>query len=97
MGQAASHLAEYTVITSDNPRSEDPLVICQEIAQAFSSTNYRIEPDRRRAIELALQEAKRGDIVLIAGKGHEKTQIQGQAALPFDDVQVATEICQTLP
>lgn len=97
MGQVASRLADYAVITADNPRSEDPFAICQEIALAFSSPNYTIEPDRRRAIEWALQIAKPGDLVLIAGKGHEKVQIQGKESRPFDDALIAAEICQTLP
>lgn len=97
MGQAASHLADYAILTADNPRSEDPVAICQEIALAFSSSNYTIEPERRRAIQCALQMAKPSDLVLIAGKGHEKVQIQGQEIRPFDDALIAAEICQTLP
>lgn len=97
MGQAASSLADYAILTADNPRSEDPVAICQEISLAFSSSNYTIEPDRRQAIELALRMAKPQDLVLIAGKGHEKVQIQGKETRPFDDVLVATQICQTLP
>jgi UDP-N-acetylmuramoyl-L-alanyl-D-glutamate--2,6-diaminopimelate ligase len=91
MGQAAGQGSDFVVATSDNPRSEEPLAILAEIEPALKSTGVRyiVEPDRAPAIRLALQAAKAGDVVLIAGKGHEKEQIIGFTAIPFDDVEVA--------
>ncbi|MEW6547383.1 MAG: UDP-N-acetylmuramoyl-L-alanyl-D-glutamate--2,6-diaminopimelate ligase [Bacillota bacterium] len=94
MGRIARELADLTVITSDNPRSEDPRAIIREIEEGVRAPGYQylVEPDRRRAIALALAEAKPGDLVLIAGKGHETYQIIGDRTLPFDDRQVAREL-----
>jgi len=91
MGQAAGEGSDFVVATSDNPRSEEPLAILAEIEPALkaSGTPYTVEPDRAAAIRLALHEAKPGDVVLLAGKGHEKEQIVGFTAIPFDDVEVA--------
>jgi UDP-N-acetylmuramoyl-L-alanyl-D-glutamate--2,6-diaminopimelate ligase len=93
MGRAAGTGSDYVVVTSDNPRSEDPLAIIEQSVVGVRETGSRFscEPDRRRAIALALAEAKPGDIVLIAGKGHERTQIMREGELPFDDRQVASE------
>lgn len=88
MGRVAAQKADFTVITSDNPRSEDPLKILATIEGAFKAaggTNYRVEPDRRAAIVFALQNAGPGDVVCIAGKGHETGQIIGAKVTPFDD------------
>lgn len=91
MGQAAGQGSDFVVATSDNPRSEDPLAILAEIEPALKTTRVRyvIEPDRAAAIHLALQEAKPSDVVLIAGKGHEKEQILADRTIPFDDAEVA--------
>lgn len=91
MGQAAGEGSDFVVATSDNPRSEDPLAILVEIEPGLKSANarYTIEPDRAAAIRIALQEAKEGDVVLIAGKGHEKEQILAGRTIPFDDAEVA--------
>ncbi len=91
MGEAAGRGSDFVVLTSDNPRSEDPLAIMNDalIGLQRSGARYQAEADRRKAIALALSQAKPGDIVLIAGKGHEKVQVTAQATLPFDDVQVA--------
>jgi UDP-N-acetylmuramoyl-L-alanyl-D-glutamate--2,6-diaminopimelate ligase len=91
MGQAAGEGSDFVVATSDNPRSEEPLAILAEIEPALKATNasYVVEPDRAAAIRLALNEAKPGDVVLLAGKGHEKEQIIGFTAIPFDDVEIA--------
>jgi UDP-N-acetylmuramoyl-L-alanyl-D-glutamate--2,6-diaminopimelate ligase len=91
MGQAAGANSDFVVATSDNPRSEDPLAILAEIEPALKSTgvSYTIEPDRAAAISIALRTAAPGDVVLIAGKGHEKEQILAAGAIPFDDAQVA--------
>jgi UDP-N-acetylmuramoyl-L-alanyl-D-glutamate--2,6-diaminopimelate ligase len=94
MGEAAGKGSDLAVLTSDNPRSEDPLAIINDalVGLQRSGAKYRIEPDRRAAISIALQEAGPGDIVLLAGKGHEKVQVTRDGALPFDDVKVAREL-----
>ena len=91
MGQAAGEGSDFVVATSDNPRSEEPLAILAEIEPALKATKtgYTVEPDRAAAIRLALKEAKPGDVVLVAGKGHEKEQIVGFNTIPFDDVEIA--------
>jgi UDP-N-acetylmuramoyl-L-alanyl-D-glutamate--2,6-diaminopimelate ligase len=93
MGEAAGKGSDFTVLTSDNPRSEDPLAIMNDalVGLQRSGARYTMEPDRRKAITLALQHAVPGDIVLLAGKGHEKVQVTKQGSLPFDDVQIARE------
>ncbi len=94
MGEAAGKGSDFAVLTSDNPRSEDPLAIMNDAVVGLqrSGAKYAMEPDRRAAIGLAVGEARPGDIVLIAGKGHEKVQISRAGSLPFDDVQVACEV-----
>jgi UDP-N-acetylmuramoyl-L-alanyl-D-glutamate--2,6-diaminopimelate ligase len=91
MGQAAGEGSDFVVATSDNPRSEDPLAILAEIEPGLKATGvrYTIEPDRAAAIRIALSEAKDGDVVLLAGKGHEKEQILAGRTIPFDDAEVA--------
>jgi UDP-N-acetylmuramoyl-L-alanyl-D-glutamate--2,6-diaminopimelate ligase len=98
MGQAAGEGSDFVVVTSDNPRSEDPDAIIAEILPGVLATNVRcaVEPDRARAIALALAEAAPGDIVLIAGKGHEKEQILRGGAIFFDDAQVALSALRAL-
>ncbi len=98
MGQAAGKGSDFVVLTSDNPRSEDPLKIIQDALPGLeeSGTRHAVEPDRRKAIAIALAEAHPGDVVLIAGKGHEKVQITREGAFPFDDVQVAREALQQM-
>jgi UDP-N-acetylmuramoyl-L-alanyl-D-glutamate--2,6-diaminopimelate ligase len=91
MGVAAGTGSDFVFATSDNPRSEEPLAILAEIEPGLKSSGvaYTIEPDRAAAIALALHSAKAGDVVLIAGKGHEKEQILGFTTIPFDDVEIA--------
>src|SRR5580692_8925524 len=91
MGLAAGEGSDFVVATSDNPRTEDPRAILAEIEPGLqqSRVRYVIEPDRAAAIHLAAAEAKPHDIVLIAGKGHEKEQILADRTVPFDDAQVA--------
>jgi UDP-N-acetylmuramoyl-L-alanyl-D-glutamate--2,6-diaminopimelate ligase len=91
MGLAAGKGSDFVVATSDNPRTEEPLAILAEIEPGLkaSGVRYTVEPDRSAAIRLALVQAKPGDVVLIAGKGHEKEQIVGFTAIPFDDVKIA--------
>jgi UDP-N-acetylmuramoyl-L-alanyl-D-glutamate--2,6-diaminopimelate ligase len=94
MGEAAGKGSDFVVLTSDNPRSEDPLAIMNDAVVGLqrSGAKYAMEPDRRAAITLAVSEAGPGDIVLIAGKGHEKVQVTREGSIPFDDVQVAREV-----
>ncbi len=94
MGEAACKLSDRVVITSDNPRFEEPDKIIEEIVLGVKGKfdNYEIEPDRRKAIEIAIASATDGSIVIIAGKGHENYQVVGNAELPFDDREVAREI-----
>jgi UDP-N-acetylmuramoyl-L-alanyl-D-glutamate--2,6-diaminopimelate ligase len=91
MGKAAGEGSDFAVLTSDNPRSESPLAIIHDALVGLAATRaeYTIEPDRERAIRLALMLARPGDIVLLAGKGHEKVQVTASGTLPFDDVEVA--------
>lgn len=93
MGEAAGKGSDFVVLTSDNPRSEDPLAIINDavIGLQRSGVDYKTEPDRAAGIRLALNEARKGDIVLIAGKGHEKVQTSRSGSAPFDDRQVAAE------
>lgn len=98
MGEAAGNGSDFVVLTSDNPRSEDPLAIINDAVVGLqkSGARYTMEPDRRKAIALAIQQALPGDIVLLAGKGHEKVQVTKDATISFDDVLVAREILKTL-
>jgi len=98
MGEAAGKGSDFVVLTSDNPRSEDPLAIINDAVVGLqkSGVKYAMEPDRRKAIALAIQHAAPGDIVLLAGKGHEKTQVTKGKATPFDDVDVARETLASL-
>lgn len=95
LGEVASRLADEVIITSDNPRSEDPRVIIAEIAAA-ANANYHIEEDRAAAIYQALSAAQQGDVVLIAGKGHERYQEIGGHKFLFSDSEVARQILQDL-
>jgi len=102
MGAVAARLSDLVIVTSDNPRSEDPERIIDEIRRGIVMPADRLAPkgqqrgtpslaivDRREAIEKAIKDAKPGDLLLIAGKGHEKYQVIGDKTLPFDDVEVA--------
>ncbi len=90
MGEIATRLADIAVVTSDNPRGEEPLQIIGDII-AGAHSNYRVEADRAAAIHSAIEEARANDIVLLAGKGHETYQEIRGARLPFDDVDVARQ------
>ena len=91
MGEACAKLADKIVVTSDNPRSEDPMAIIEAILVGIDGNRRQsvaVEPDRKAAIELALREAAEGDVVIIAGKGHETTQEIKGVKYPFDDREV---------
>jgi UDP-N-acetylmuramoyl-L-alanyl-D-glutamate--2,6-diaminopimelate ligase len=93
MGMAAGELSDYVVLTSDNPRSEDPLGIINDALVGLRRTDveHAIEPDRRKAIGLAIAAAREGDVVLLAGKGHEDYQVLKDRTIHFDDREVARE------
>jgi len=93
MGDAAGAGSDFVILTSDNPRSENPIDIMNDALPGLqrSGTKYTLEPDRRKAIALAIDEANSGDIVLIAGKGHEKVQVTKAGTVPFDDIEEATK------
>jgi UDP-N-acetylmuramoyl-L-alanyl-D-glutamate--2,6-diaminopimelate ligase len=91
MGEVAGAGSDFVVVTSDNPRSEDPEKIVEDILPGLErsgQSQYTVELDRKKAIAMALEKAGPGDMVLIAGKGHEKTQTTREGVFPFDDVQV---------
>jgi UDP-N-acetylmuramoyl-L-alanyl-D-glutamate--2,6-diaminopimelate ligase len=96
MGEAAGQGSDFVVLTTDNPRSEDPRAIINDalVGLQKTGTKYSVEVDRRHAIAVAIGEARPGDIVLIAGKGHEKVQVMQDGPHPFDDVEVARETLQ---
>ena len=94
MGEVAGHGSDFVVLTSDNPRSEDPLAIMNDavVGVQRAGAKYVMEPDRRKAIGVAIERAGAGDIVLLAGKGHEKVQVSREGTAAFDDVEVAREM-----
>jgi UDP-N-acetylmuramoyl-L-alanyl-D-glutamate--2,6-diaminopimelate ligase len=91
MGEVTGRLSDLTILSSDNPRTEDPLKIISDIVVGLQKTagKYLIEPDREKAIGMAMDEARAGDLVLLAGKGHENYQILAERTLEFDDREVA--------
>jgi UDP-N-acetylmuramoyl-L-alanyl-D-glutamate--2,6-diaminopimelate ligase len=98
MGEIAGRLSDLVIVTSDNPRSEDPESIISEIEPGLqqSGREYQKIKDRREAIFRAIQEARSGDLVLVAGKGHETYQIIGATRAHFDDREVAREAIEAL-
>lgn len=94
MGEAAGSLSDLVILTDDNPRKEDPLRIMNDVVVGLQKVNasYRIEPDREKALEIAIDEARPGDIVLLAGKGHENYQILADRTFEFDDRVVSRAI-----
>lgn len=98
MGEVAGRLSDFTVLTSDNPRSEDPLRIIADAVVGLqrATDRYAVEPDRGDAIRRALEEAREGDIVVLAGKGHETYQVLSDRTVHFDDREVAREILSGL-
>ncbi len=102
MGRVAAAESDLVVVTSDNPRSEDPSEIIAEVVRGLLLADgsymgdFVVEEDRRAAIEIAIRAARPGDIVLLAGKGHEKTQIFADHTVPFDDVAEAARVLEIL-
>jgi UDP-N-acetylmuramoyl-L-alanyl-D-glutamate--2,6-diaminopimelate ligase len=97
MGAVADQYADHSIITSDNPRTEDPEAIICQIEAGFRHGRYEKIVDRRAAISRAISMAGPRDIVLIAGKGHEKYQEFAHCTVPFDDVEVATRLVEDRP
>ena len=97
MGMAAAELSDFVVLTSDNPRSEDPLAIMNDVLVGLGrfDTPYVAEPDRARAIQIAIERAQPGDVVLVAGKGHETYQVLTDRTIHFDDRETAREILRS--
>lgn len=97
MGMAAGELSDFVVLTSDNPRSEDPLAIMNDAMVGLQryDTPRSAEPDRERAIRLAIQTAEPGDVVILAGKGHETYQVLKDGPIPFDDREVARRVLRS--
>ena len=97
MGEPAARLADVAIFTNDNPRSEDPLAILAAMLSgalrvpAAERAHVIVEPDRAAAIDLAISTARSGDVVLVAGKGHEQGQYVGGRVIPFDDREVAAQ------
>jgi UDP-N-acetylmuramoyl-L-alanyl-D-glutamate--2,6-diaminopimelate ligase len=98
MGRAAGEGSDLVVLTSDNPRSEEPMAIIDEALEGVRETgsNCVVEGDRAEAIAIAIRAARPGDLVLIAGKGHEKVQILKDRTVPFDDVAVAAGVLKEI-
>jgi UDP-N-acetylmuramoyl-L-alanyl-D-glutamate--2,6-diaminopimelate ligase len=96
MGEISGNLSDLSIITSDNPRSEDPDTILKMIEAGITATSgpYEVIESRQAAIRRAICLAQKGDVVLIAGKGHEKTQTIGQMTIHFDDLEIAREIAR---
>ena len=93
MGKIASSLSDEVIVTSDNPRKEEPSKIIDDIFSGITCNNKCIkEPDRKKAIELAINSGKQFDLILVAGKGHEDYQIIGETKYPFSDAQIALSV-----
>jgi UDP-N-acetylmuramoyl-L-alanyl-D-glutamate--2,6-diaminopimelate ligase len=99
MGEVAGLHADWTILTSDNPRSEDPMAILRDIEEGIKKTGpdkYELEPDRKLAIHKALSVAEKGDCVLVAGKGHESYQVLKDTVIPFNDADVIRSIIKEM-
>jgi UDP-N-acetylmuramoyl-L-alanyl-D-glutamate--2,6-diaminopimelate ligase len=97
MGEAAAELSDFVIVTSDNPRSEDPLAIINDalVGVRRRDTPHIVEPDRAAAIQRAMREARPGDVVIVAGKGHETYQVLNDRTIAFDDRQVARDVLRS--
>ena len=97
MGAVAERLSDFSVISSDNPRSEDPMAIIEQIKEGFQdSAHYLVEPDREKAVRKILTMAKSGDVVVLAGKGHETSQVLADKTIHFDDREMARAFLRDL-
>ena len=96
MGRVVSQLADFAIITNDNPRSEEPAEIIRDIKRGISGDSYSVIQDRKQAIREVLQIAQPGDVVLVAGKGHENYQILKNKTIPFDDCEAVKECLKSM-
>ena len=96
MGTVVSELADYAIVTNDNPRHEDPLEIINDIKRGITKDNFCVVAERREAIKKSLSLARPGDIVLVAGKGHESYQIVQDERIHFDDREVVRECLKAM-
>jgi UDP-N-acetylmuramoyl-L-alanyl-D-glutamate--2,6-diaminopimelate ligase len=96
MAKIASDYCDFIVLTQDNPRSEDPEAIMDDITKGLTHQNYMIEHDRKKAIQILIKQAKKDDILIIAGKGHENAQIIGKTRYPFNDKLIASDLLKDL-
>ncbi len=96
MAKVAEDYSDLVIVTSDNPRNEDPDEIIRQIQKGFTKKTYVIELDRKKAIERGLSLLEKGDTLLIAGKGHETNQIFSNKSIYFDDVTVAYELANAV-
>jgi UDP-N-acetylmuramoyl-L-alanyl-D-glutamate--2,6-diaminopimelate ligase len=96
MGKIASELADWVILTTDNPRSEDPQSIVQDIIKGISITNYEVILDRKEAIYKGIERSSPEDIVIVVGKGHEKYQLCGEIKIPWDEKKIIKEIMKEL-
>jgi UDP-N-acetylmuramoyl-L-alanyl-D-glutamate--2,6-diaminopimelate ligase len=95
MAKVVEKYADLAIVTSDNPRTENPYDIISQVVAGFKypgSPKIKVEPDRKKAIALAIESAQKDDVVIIAGKGHENYQIIGKQKFPFSDQQIALDI-----
>jgi UDP-N-acetylmuramoyl-L-alanyl-D-glutamate--2,6-diaminopimelate ligase len=92
MGRLAATLADCAIVTSDNPRTEDPEAIIAEVEQGMGAAPHQRDADRRKAIAFALEAARAGDTLLLAGKGHETYQVVGSENVPFDERAIVREL-----
>ncbi len=96
MGNISTELSDIAIITSDNPRSEDPYMILEDIKAGVKKSNYKLIENRREAIKTALLLAEKDDIIVIAGKGHETYQILKNETIHFDEKDVVLELIEEL-
>jgi len=95
MGKIAARLTDMAILTTDNPRSEDPADICEDISRGMPEGSYRVILDREQAIGYALSVARPGDVVLLAGKGHETYQDVAGERIPFDEAGIVAALTST--
>jgi UDP-N-acetylmuramoyl-L-alanyl-D-glutamate--2,6-diaminopimelate ligase len=92
MGEISARLSDFTIVTSDNPRTEDPEAIIADILPGIGDAPHQVEVNRKKAIEIAIAKAQPGDLVIIAGKGHEDYQEINHVKTHFDDREIAREV-----
>jgi UDP-N-acetylmuramoyl-L-alanyl-D-glutamate--2,6-diaminopimelate ligase len=96
MGRIGSELSDIAIITSDNPRTEDPMLILKDIVNGIEKDNYILIENRKEAIKKAMEIAEKGDVIVVAGKGHEDYQILKDKVIHFDEREVIRDIIKEL-